>query len=289
MKLIKGKEIADAILEEVAGEINAKKIAPGLGVVLVGDDEASKIYVGLKEKAAQKVGVKFFQAKFDAGAEENDVLRKIKELNVDEKINGIIVQLPLPEKFDMQKIIEAIDFKKDVDGFCPENIEKFLSGDGEIFPVFPGAIVAMIESVGVNLENKKAVVISNSDIFGKIMVEALRRKGIEGGYVLSKRVKEFENHEVGIRNQEENSIENLKEVDVVITACGIPNLVKSEMIKDGAIVIDGGITKIDGKIVGDVDFESVKNSNIFLSPVPGGVGPVTVAMLIKNVWILAKK
>lgn len=279
MKLIKGKEIADDILKKLKREIEVSDFNPGLGVVLVGDDEASKIYVGLKEKAAQKVGVKFFQAKFDAGAEENDVLRKIKEFNADEKINGIIVQLPLPEKIDTQKIIEAIDPKKDVDGFCPKNIEKFLGGDGEIFPVFPGAIVAMIESAGVNLENKKAVVISNSDIFGKIMIEALRRKGIEGEYVLSSSL---------IPSLSPKGRRGLVEADVVITACGIPKLVKSEMIKDGAIVIDGGITKIDGKIVGDVDFESVKNRDIFLSPVPGGVGPVTVATLIKNVWILAK-
>ncbi|HBO16384.1 MAG: Bifunctional protein FolD [Candidatus Moranbacteria bacterium GW2011_GWE2_35_2-] len=287
MKLIEGRKIADKILREISGGIGAERLTPGLGVVLVGNDQASKIYVNLKEKAARDVGVNFFKSEFDSDENEKNILKKIEEFNADEKVHGIIVQLPLPKKFDTQKIIESIDPKKDADGFCPKNIEKFIGGDGEIFPVFPGAIVMMIESTGVNLENKKAVVISNSDIFGEIMIEALRREGIKGEYVLAKGLKKFENKELGIKNQKENSIENLKEADIVITACGIPKIIKSEMIKDGAIVIDGGITKIDGRIVGDVDFELAKNRDIFLSPVPGGVGPVTVAMLIKNVWNLA--
>jgi len=295
MELIEGRKIANGIVEEVKAGIKERKLAPGLGVVLVGDDEASKIYVGLKERAAREVGVNFFKAEFDFNENEKNILEKIAEFNVDEKVHGIIVQLPLPKKFDTQKIINSIDSKKDVDGFCPENIEKFLRGDGNIFPVFPGAILTMIESVGEKVEGKKGAVICNSDEFGVIMIEALRRKKIKGEYFLAKWLieekgsKEVENQEIGVENQKKNNIEKLKEADVLVSACGIPNFIKSEMIKDGAIVIDGGITKIGGKVVGDVDLESIKNRNVFLSPVPGGVGPVTVATLMRNAWILAKK
>ncbi|TSD00181.1 MAG: methylenetetrahydrofolate dehydrogenase (NADP+) / methenyltetrahydrofolate cyclohydrolase [Parcubacteria group bacterium Athens0714_25] len=282
MKLIKGREIADKILREVSGGIGAERLIPGLGVVLVGNDQASKIYVGLKEKAARDVGVNFFKAEFDSDEDEKNILKKIEKFNADEKVHGIIVQLPLPKKFDTQKIINSISPKKDVDGFCPENIEKFLKGFGNIFPVFPGAIMAMIESVAETkhrsnfAEKRKGVVVCNSDIFGKIMVEALRRKGIKGEYVLVKELREGKEkkgeeererekgEEIKIGMEEKNGLmkfEKLKETDVLVSACGISNFIISEMVKDGAIVIDGGITKIDGKVVGDVDFESCVYTN----------------------------
>jgi methylenetetrahydrofolate dehydrogenase (NADP+)/methenyltetrahydrofolate cyclohydrolase len=201
------------------------------------------------------------------------VLEKIIELNGDEKVSGIIVQLPLPEKFQMQKIINSIDSRKDVDGFHPENEKSFLSGGASFWPVFPHAIIRLLESSREKLEDKKAVVVANSQRFGEVMVAALRKKNISGKYILAGELKN----------------DSLQEADIVITACGTPGKITGGMVKNGAIIIDGGITRSGDKTVGDVDFESVHNMAGFISPVPGGVGPVTIACLLENVYLAAKK
>ena len=195
------------------------------------------------------------------------IINLIKKLNADKKINGIIVQLPLPAGFDTGKILAAVDPKKDADGFCAE--EKFLQ------PVFPHAIMLLIESSGEKLENKKAVVIANSDEFGKTMTATLSQKGVSAEYVISGKI--------------QSNLGKIGEADIVVSAVGSPGLLKGQMCKEGAIIIDGGIEKVGGKVFGDVDFASFETKNGFLTPVPGGVGPVTIACLLENTFLAFKR
>jgi methylenetetrahydrofolate dehydrogenase (NADP+)/methenyltetrahydrofolate cyclohydrolase len=263
MKLLKGKIVAEKILGELRKKIAKRRIKPGLAVVLVGENKASDIYVSLKQRAAGRVDMDFWVLKFSARSAEKDILQAIKELNQDENINGIIVQLPLPKKFNTQKIISAIDSKKDADGFSGMN------------PVFPMAIWKLLESSGKELKNKKAVVIANSEIFGEMMVKVLKNKKIKAEYILSKNIK--------------GQIPNIKSADIIVTAIGKPKFLKGTMLKKGAIVIDGGISKQEKRVLGDVDFGSISKVAGALSPVPGGVGPVTIACLLENVVRLSKK
>jgi methylenetetrahydrofolate dehydrogenase (NADP+)/methenyltetrahydrofolate cyclohydrolase len=262
MKLLKGKKIADGILAKIKADILKKKNKPSLAVVLVGDDKASQIYVALKEKAAKKVGIGFELYKFSKNSPEEKIIRKIKELNADNKINGIIVQLPLPKKFNTQKIINAIDPRRDVDGFLEKS---------KFEPVFPKAIMQFLKTDF----KKKAVVVSNSKKFGEIMLMALKNKKISGEYFLA--------------NNVQKNLKKVQNAGIVISAVGKPGLIKEDMVKKGVLIIDGGITKKGNKVLGDVDFESVKNKASYLTPVPGGVGPVTIACLLENVYLSAKK
>lgn len=269
MKILSGRKIADEMLRDLKKKITRQKIKPGLAVVLVGENKASDIYVSLKQKAAGKVDMDFWVLKFSARDSERDISQAIKELNEDENIHGIIVQLPLPKKFNTEKIIRAIDPKKDADGFFAR----------DAVPVFPQAILKLLESSGEKLAGKKAAVIANSEIFGQAMAETLRRKKIEAEYVLKSQITS-----ASWRNKSQ-----IKEADIVISAVGKPNFLKGAMLKKGVIVIDGGISKRGKKVAGDADPVSVSKVARFLSPVPGGVGPVTIACLLENVWRLSKK
>lgn len=275
MRILNGKKIAQAISRELKKKIVQGKTKPGLGVVLVGDDKASRLYVSLKQKAAKEIGMKFKLIKLPEKTGEKEILEEIKKLNNDKNIHGIIVQLPLPKNINKQKIISAINPKNDVDGFHKENIKLFLAGKERFVPVFPGAILELIKSSKKDIRGGKALVIANSDEFGKVMVVAASRLELKAEYILQKDLKK-------------NS-EKIKNADVVITACGVPGLITGKMLKTGAVVIDGGISKIGKKTLGDVDFKSTKKLSGFLSPVPGGVGPVTVAMLLKNTFETMKK
>ncbi|MDO8240456.1 MAG: bifunctional 5,10-methylenetetrahydrofolate dehydrogenase/5,10-methenyltetrahydrofolate cyclohydrolase [Candidatus Moranbacteria bacterium] len=274
MQILEGKKIAEAILLEVKNKITADQAHPQLGVVLVGADEASKIYVNLKGKAAEKNGIGFRKIEMADTVSEKDLLDAIYDLNADETISGIIVQLPLPEHLDKNKIIQAIDPKKDVDGFHSENIALFFSGQERFAPVFPNALMELLKSTGKNLANKKAVIICNSQEFGQTMQVALQKENITSQYFF--------------RADMSENINVIKDADIIITACGEPNLISGEMLKDGVIIIDGGITKVGDKVLGDVDFASVQNMDGFISPVPGGVGPVTIACLLRNVYLANK-
>ncbi|MCX6765531.1 MAG: bifunctional 5,10-methylenetetrahydrofolate dehydrogenase/5,10-methenyltetrahydrofolate cyclohydrolase [Candidatus Moranbacteria bacterium] len=275
MKILSGKRAALKILNNL--EVNIRKLpaAPGLAVLLIGDDKPSHLYARLKQEAAKKIGVRFYLVKFKENAAERKIIEKISVLNKNGKINGIIVQLPLPSKFNARRIIKAIDPEKDVDGFHPENMKLFLKSKERFWPVFPRAIVKLIEESRLKLLGKKAVVLANSQSFGKIMVAALGKKKIRAKYILFKKVKE--------------NVKLIKKADIIVVAMGIPNLVKGKMIKEGAVVVDGGITKRGKKVLGDVDRESVKYVASYLSPVPGGVGPVTVACLFWNVYLATKE
>jgi methylenetetrahydrofolate dehydrogenase (NADP+)/methenyltetrahydrofolate cyclohydrolase len=265
MQLLEGKKIADEILRDIKEKIKLQRLKPGLAVVLIGQNEASEIYVALKQKAAEAIGINFFLYRFSEEAEGNKIIEKIQELNRDKNISGIIVQLPLPKKLSTQKIMDAIAPEKDADGFSEQS---------KVSPVFPNAILQLIKSSGQDLLGKNAVVIANSKEFGETMNKVLENEKIKSRYILAKNIK--------------NSLALIKNADIVITAVGKPKLISGNMIKEGAIIIDGGISKIGEKVMGDVDFESVKNIAGYLSPVPGGVGPMTIACLLENVYKLSK-
>ncbi|MFA6383473.1 MAG: bifunctional 5,10-methylenetetrahydrofolate dehydrogenase/5,10-methenyltetrahydrofolate cyclohydrolase [Parcubacteria group bacterium] len=275
MRLLKGKKIAGKTLNDLKKALQKQKLKPGLAVILVGENKASKVYVGLKKKAAKAVGINFYLFKFKKFEKEAEVIKKIKELNEDKKINGMIVQLPLPDGFNTQKIINMINVKKDADGFHPVNLKVFLAGRSRVYPVFPKAIIKILEFSRVNLRNKQAIVVANSKIFGETMRVALRGKGIKADYILAGEIKK--------------KTTQIMNADILITAIGKPGLIRGDIVKNGAVVIDGGITKIGRKVAGDIDFNSVKKKASYITPVPGGVGPVTIACLLENVYLLSKK
>jgi len=270
MKLLEGKKVADKILDKIKKDIKKSQRKPSLAVVLIGNDKASELYVKIKKEEAKKVRIDFFLFRFKENSSEKKVIEKIRNLNRDRKISGIIVQLPLPKKINTQKIISSVSSLKDVDGFSANG----KNSKSVLKPVFPMAIIKLLESSGQKIDNKKAIVISNSKLFGEVMSKALREKKMKSGYILKKEIK--------------NNLAKIKRADILVSAVGSRGIIKGEMIKSGAIVIDGGIAKEKNKVFGDVDFKSVKNIAGFLTPVPGGVGPVTVACLLKNVYLASK-
>lgn len=274
MDILYGKPVAVGILAELKEKISKEKLPAGLAVILIGEDKASQIYVDLKKKKAKEIGMDFSLFSFSKDTQEEEIIAKIKNLNEDARINGIIVQLPLPEKFDTQHIINAISPEKDVDGFHPESIEKFKSDENALWPVFPKAIVNLLESNSGDFVGKKAVVVVNSEKFGEVMKIALKKKQIESEYIFSDDI---------VAN-----VDKIRDADIVVTAVGQPGIIKGNMLKQDVIVIDGGITEEDGKVLGDVDVESVENISGQVSPVPGGVGPVTIACLLENTYLAYK-
>jgi len=277
MKLFDGKRVANKILKELAAEIKKAKIKPGLAVVLVGDDEASKLYTKLKKQAAEKIGISFFEYVFNDKTDEGKIIYKIKELNEDKAVSGIIVQLPLPAVFNVDKIIQAIDPKKDVDGFCKENLKLLEKGKEELLPVLPLVIRTALDGAKKLILSKNILALVNSETFGQTLKTVLSRDGFLVDYLVRNTCVLF------------GSEKKLKEADILISVCGCPNMIKGESIKEGAVLIDAGVTRYhDGKTVGDIDQESVKDKANFLTPVPGGLGPLTVALLLRNVYLVAE-
>ena len=259
MKNIDGKKIADGILEDLKEEIKNMSFELCLGVILVGDDPASRLYVQKKEESADKIGIEIKKYILSKDSSEEEILEIVNFLNQDKQVNGILVQMPLPKHVSSDKIIQAINPKKDVDGFLLKS--KFDSP-------FVLAIQKAINATGEDLNNKKIIALVNSDAFGKIV-----KRIIKADYLIGF-IKDY--------------INDLKKADVIITALGQPNIIKSSMIKQNVILIDGGISKKNGRIVGDVDKKSVKEKAKWLSPVPGGIGPMTIAFLLKNVVLSIK-
>jgi len=274
MQLLKGKPTAERLLIGLKEDIESREKKPGLAVILVGNDPASEIYVKLKAQAAERVGVRFKLIRFRADVAEDKVIFAVKKLNTDENINGVIVQLPLPEKLDSQRIIGTIAPGKDADGIHPDNTKAFLAEKPSVYPAFPRAILKLLESSKTDLKGKQAVILANSREFGSVIRQALELKGVKAKYVLSKDL--------------DRNLKLLKKADILVTAVGKPGLVRGDMLKKDVIAIDGGVTKTEKGVVGDVDFESVKKVAGFVSPVPGGVGPVTIACLLQNVVNLAE-
>lgn len=269
--LISGTAIAKQIKTDIATQIQQHiaqgKRAPGLAVILVGADPASQIYVENKRKSCEETGI--FSKSFDlpTSTTESELLELITQLNKDDAIDGILVQLPLPEHIDSTKVIEAITPNKDVDGFHPYNVGRLCQRIPTLRSCTPYGIVELLESTGVNVRGKNAVIVGASNIVGRPMSMELLMLGCT----------------VTVTHRFTENLESyLKQADLVVVAAGKPNLVKGEWIKEGAIVIDVGINRVGGKIVGDVEFEIAKEKASFITPVPGGVGPMTVAMLMKN-------
>jgi len=271
MILIDGKKIAADLREELRQEVVELKSKhnkiPGLTVILIGDMAPSQIYVRMKEKAANEVGLKSEVIRYPEAVEEKTVLDKIEELNKDESISGILVQLPLPKHIDKQKVIETILPSKDVDGFHPMNVGNLSSGYESSVPCTPLGCYLMIKKIEPNLSGKKAVMIGRSNLNGKPMAQLLLK----------------ENCTVTITHSRTKDLKaECLEADIIVAAVGIPELVKADWVKKDAIVIDVGINKTDKGIVGDVAFEEVSKVASALTPVPGGVGPMTIACLLKN-------
>jgi methylenetetrahydrofolate dehydrogenase (NADP+)/methenyltetrahydrofolate cyclohydrolase len=271
MILIDGKKIAAELREELRQEVVELKTKynkiPGLTVILIGDMAPSQIYVRMKEKAANEVGLKSEVIRYPEAVEEKTLLDKIEELNKDETISGILVQLPLPKHIDKQKVIETILPGKDVDGFHPMNVGNLSSGYESSVPCTPLGCYLMIKKIEPNLSGKKAVMIGRSNLNGKPMAQLLLK----------------ENCTVTITHSRTKDLKaECLEADIIVAAVGIPELVKADWVKKDAIVIDVGINKTDKGIVGDVAFEEVSKVARALTPVPGGVGPMTIACLLKN-------
>jgi len=271
MILIDGKKIAAELREELRQEVVELKAkynkVPGLTVILVGDMAPSQIYVRMKEKAANEVGLNSKVIRYPEAVEEKIVLDKIEELNKDESISGILVQLPLPKHIDKQKVIEAILPGKDVDGFHPMNVGNLSSGYESSVPCTPLGCYLMIKKIEPNLSGKKAIMIGRSNLNGKPMAQLLLK----------------ENCTVTITHSKTKDLKaECLEADIIVAAVGIPELVKADWVKKDAIVIDVGINKTENGIVGDVAFDEVSKVARALTPVPGGVGPMTIACLLKN-------
>ncbi|HLC94910.1 MAG TPA: bifunctional 5,10-methylenetetrahydrofolate dehydrogenase/5,10-methenyltetrahydrofolate cyclohydrolase, partial [Patescibacteria group bacterium] len=270
MTLLFGKPIADQILADTSARIEATHIVPGLAVILIGDDTSSHLYVNLKEKAARKIGMHFEKHLFTTNVSREEIFTYIDKLNTRKDIHGIIVQLPLPTGFPTDDIIAHIDPTKDADGFHPETIRQFLAGDDTLCPVFPRAMRTLLRLTGEQYDGDKGLVIANSELLGKVMQQTLAQEGLMTEYILS-------------TTNTQTLLEKTKQARVIFTACGIPGFITGAMISEGTIIIDGGISADAGRVVGDVDRVSVDMKAAFLSPVPGGIGPVTVATLLARV------
>ena len=271
MILIDGKKAAKELRDELKQEVAELKAehnkVPGLTVILIGDLAPSQIYVRNKEKSATEVGLKSEVIRYPASVEEQTVLEKILELNGDETVSGILVQLPLPKHIDKQKVIEAIDPTKDVDGFHPVNVGNLSSGYESSVPCTPLGCYLLIKKIEPNLSGKKAVVVGRSNLNGKPMTQLLLK----------------ENCTVTVTHSRTKDLKaECLEADIIVAAVGIPELVKGDWVKKNTIVIDVGINKTDKGIVGDVAFDEVAKNAKALTPVPGGVGPMTIACLLKN-------
>lgn len=273
-KIIDGKKIADRIMHDVRREIVDNDIHAGLTVFLVGDDKPSHLYVKLKEKACKKCGINFNKYVIEADATQESIIQAIQFINNDPETDAILVQLPLPEHINEQAVINAIDPKKDVDGFHPKTMEAFLREDSDFMPGLAEGVIRLIESTKQPLEEKQAVIIANSDIFARPVEKLLQDKGISSSYV---------------QPDDQNLEDQVSNADIVIIAIGRSRYLTADMIKPGAIIIDVGTNKEGKQVIGDVDFERVKEVAGFITPVPGGVGPVTVAMLLENTIKLAKR
>ena len=285
MQLRDGKKVSEEIKNEIAAEVakmkaNGEKI-PHLAAIIVGNDGASLTYVGSKVKACERVGFESTLIKMPSTTSETELLKKIKELNEDANIDGFIVQLPLPPQIDTQEILMAVCPSKDVDGFHPENFGKMALDMSTFIPATPFGILELLERYNVQTQGKHTVVIGRSHIVGRPMSILMGRKGFPG------------NSTVTVTHTYTKNITQItSQADIIISALGVPNYLKAEMIKDDAVIIDVGITRVADestdkgyKIVGDVDFENVSKKASYITPVPGGVGPMTIAMLLKNTLI----
>lgn len=270
-QILSGKTVSQRIKNELAEEVkelNAKGIFPGLAVIIVGDDPASRVYVNSKKKACEEIGIYSEEYALPADTSEAELLELVERLNNEKKINGILVQLPLPKHINEETIINAISPKKDVDAFHPVNVGKIMIGNYDFLPCTPAGVMELIKESGIDVSGKECVVVGRSNIVGKPQAMLLLHQ----------------NGTVTIcHSRTKDLAAKTKSADILVAAVGIPNFITGDMIKEGAVVIDVGINRIaEKKLVGDVEFESAEKVAAAITPVPGGVGPMTIAMLMKN-------
>ncbi|MDR0778113.1 MAG: bifunctional methylenetetrahydrofolate dehydrogenase/methenyltetrahydrofolate cyclohydrolase FolD [Methanomassiliicoccaceae archaeon] len=286
--LISGNEISLSIygeLKERIAALRSKGTVPGLAVVLVGEDPASQVYVRMKGKKCEELGMHSVTIVVPADTSEKDLLKKVDELNNDSKIHGFLIQLPLPKHIDEDKVINAIDPKKDVDGFHPQNVGRMLIGDPMFLPATPAGVQQMLIRSNIDIAGKHVVIVGRSNIVGKPMAAMLMQKGKGADAtvtVVHSRTKDIQEH--------------TRRADILIVAIGKARFITKDMVKEGAVVIDVGTNRIDdpttekgSRLVGDVDFENVKNIASAITPVPGGVGPMTICMLMFNTVTAAER
>lgn len=274
---IDGKEVSAAVRERITAEtagLKAKGITPGLAVIIVGSDPASRVYVNNKKKGCEQTGMNSFEYALPEETTTEELLELIEKLNTDEQIDGILCQLPVPKHIDEVKVLNAISPDKDVDAFHPVNCGKVMTGDYTFAPCTPAGMVEMLKYYNIPITGKHCVIIGRSNIVGKPMAMLMLKNNATVTVCHSKT---------------ENLPEITKQADILVAAVGIPKFVKADMVKDGAVVLDVGINRMeDGKLCGDVDFDAVKNKTSFITPVPGGVGPMTITMLLQNTLASAK-
>jgi len=289
MKILDGKKVSNEIKEEIAAEVakmkaNGEKV-PHLAAIIVGTDGASLTYVGSKVRSCERVGFESTLVQMPNTTSEVELLNKIEELNQNKDIDGFIVQLPLPDQIDTQKVIMAVDPDKDVDGFHPTNFGKMALDMSTFIPATPFGILELIERYGVETQGKHTVVIGRSHIVGRPMSILMGRKGFPGNSTVTL-----------THSRTKNITQITSQADIIISALGVPKFLKAEMVKDDAVIIDVGITRVPDEskergyyITGDVDFENVRKKASFITPVPGGVGPMTIAMLLKNTLLARER
>ncbi len=287
-KIIDGKSIAEEVKTRLIGDIDSlinKGITPHLSVLLVGDNPASHVYVAMKEKSCIKLGISSEVRRLDKDVSQEEIIKNIEELNNNKDVNGILVQLPLPKHVKENEVLIKIDPKKDVDGLHPENFGRLLAGNPEFIPCTPAGILEILEHENIDPEGKHAVIVGRSNIVGKPLAALLMRKAKGGNATVTICHTRTKNPDFFTKN-----------ADILIAAMGVPEKITGEMVKEDAIVIDVGVNRVDDptakkgyRLVGDVHFESVEKKVKAITPVPGGVGPLTIAMLLKNTVLAAKK
>jgi methylenetetrahydrofolate dehydrogenase (NADP+)/methenyltetrahydrofolate cyclohydrolase len=270
-KILDGKSLAAAVragVKQSVAALAARGIRPGLAVILAGNDPASRVYVRNKTRACEETGVRSTQFEYEATVQEKELLERVAALNADPAVHGILIQLPLPDHIDAERVLEAVSPRKDVDGFHPSNLGALLAGRPKVVPCTPAGVMRLIEQAGIPLAGRSAVVIGRSSIVGKPLALLLLQK----------------NATVTICHSKSVNIEQIaRQADILIAAVGRPKLVGTAMVKPGACVIDVGVNRLaDGTLAGDVDFNAVKDVAGWITPVPGGVGPMTIAMLLEN-------
>ena len=277
-KIIDGKQIAKEVRAEIAAEcaeLKKKGIIPGLAVVIVGTDPASQVYVRNKKKACEEVGFRSEVFELQEETTEEELLALVKKLNEDVNIHGILVQLPLPEHLDDEVIIANIDPKKDVDAFHPSNVGKIMIGNYDFLPCTPAGVMVLLEKSGIDVSGKECVVVGRSNIVGK--PQAMLLLHANGTVTIC-------------HSRTKDLAEVTRRADILVVAIGKADFITGDMVKDGAVVIDVGMNrKADGKLTGDVDFATVEPKASYITPVPGGVGPMTITMLLRNTLTSAKK
>jgi methylenetetrahydrofolate dehydrogenase (NADP+)/methenyltetrahydrofolate cyclohydrolase len=274
--LIDGKKISEEILEGLklrVQKLKKRNINPTLAIVVVGDNPSSKIYITNKQKACEKYGIGSNLYEFPESMKEEKLIALIQQLNNDKKIHGVIVQLPLPDHINENRIVSLVSPEKDVDGLNPVNVGNLLIGNEHIAPCTPKGIIKMLEKMKIPVEKKNVVIVNNSNVVGKPLAMMLTNR-FATVTLCHVKTKFLSQH--------------TKKAEILISATGVPNLIKKDMIKEGTVIIDAGICYKDEKIYGDVDFENVKDIASYITPVPGGVGPMTVAMVVENTLILAE-